>query len=207
MAKLPNIIEKNRSTFQTVSFVFKEALIGSKKYTILRFIISVISTAVNFLQFGSLAIILDEFARQGIANARPSVLLWSFILLAISTFIPAIITAFDEKFSGIQHDDLDRHLQGMQFVKLNEIDIGTIEQPEFQNILQLTQSRSWNSFFGVLRFLNQFVSSGTVVVVATASLLFISPLAFGIIFITCIPTYFLQRQSAKLSSENTAANS
>ena len=207
MAKLQNIIEKDRSAFQAVSFVLREALKGSRKYTILRFIIAIISTSINFLQFGSLAIILDEFARQGISHARPVILMWSFILLAVSTLVPAIVTAFDEKFSGIQYNDLDRHMQGMQFERLDEIDIGTIEQPEFQNILQLTQSRSWNSFFAIIRFLNQLVSSGTVVIVATISLLIISPLAFGIIFITCIPTYFLQRQSARLSSEKTTANS
>ena len=121
MAKLQNIIEKDRSAFQAVSFVLREALKGSRKYTILRFVIAIISTSINFLQFGSLAIILDEFARQGISHARPVILMWSFILLAVSTLVPAIVTAFDEKFSGIQYDDLDRHMQGMQFERLDEI--------------------------------------------------------------------------------------
>jgi hypothetical protein len=107
----------------------------------MRYALSGLGTAISFVEFGALALIVNEFASHGVTHARTGVLLWSFGLLAISNFIPSIIDSFNNYATSIQIDDMARHLQSLQFNKMNELDIGTIEQPEFQNILQITKTR------------------------------------------------------------------
>ena len=201
MAKLPNIIETDRSLWVVIKFVFRESLKGSKKYSILRYITSALGTAFSFIEFGAFAILINEFATHGIVHARVTVLVWCFVLLAGSDILPSIISSYNDYFTSIQTDDMTRHIQMMQFSKMNELDIGTIEQPEFQNILQTSNNRGWSSFFSIINLINGSIRNITAVVVASISLIIISPLVLLVIFIGCLPTYFFERNSAELSAK------
>ncbi len=207
MAKLPNIIETERSLWVTTKFVFRESLKGSKKNSIWRIVTTILGTAIGFVQFGALAIIVNEFATHGITNARVSVLVWSFIMLALSSIVPSLISSANEYFSQIQGDDLQRHMQAMQFLKMNELDIGTIEQPEFQNIYQVSNNRGWQSFFGINNLINSSIRNGVTVVISSISLIIISPIAFLAISLSCVPTYFLERKNGQLSAKMWSDNS
>ena len=91
MAKLPNIIEKERGLWTTIFFAFKESLKASPKYSALRYITAIISSIFVIAQFGAFGIIVNEFAVYGIEGARFTVLLQGFILLIVTQFGPSII--------------------------------------------------------------------------------------------------------------------
>ena len=134
MAKLPNIIEKERSVWKVIGFVFRESIIGSKKYSILRIVSTIIGAIFLFAQFGAAGIIVNEFVVYGIEGARTIILLKGFILLILSEVVPAVVSIVNGYAWDVQSNDISRHIQSLFFKKMDYLDIGTIEQPELQNI-------------------------------------------------------------------------
>lgn len=195
MAKLPNIIEKERSTWSVLKFVFNESLKGSKKHSIIRYLIAVIDAATAFAQLGAISIIVNEFVIYGVSGARVSVLIKGVLLLIISEFVPAIIHAINSYVSDTQNNNLSRHLQSLFFDKMNELDIGTIEQPELQNIIEITTSRAWGYFYTIIWHITSSIRQVTSIVISSIALLTISPLAFVVIFIAAIPSYFIEKKN------------
>ena len=201
MAKLPNFVEKDRSLWTVSKFVFLETLRGSKKASSLRYITTAVATSFSFAQFGALALLIDEFSIHGIHGARVPVLVGSFAVIIASTFLPPIIGSVNEYYFNIQQDDMARHNESRHFKKMHELDIGTIEQPEFQNMMQTINNRSWSSFYALINLANGSIKNAVAVTIASISLLVISPIVLLIIFIACIPTYFLERASAEISAK------
>ncbi len=126
MAKLPNIIEKERSFFQTVFFAFMLSIKGSKKYSILRYITEVLGGLVVFLEFGGLAVIVNEFQKYG-TDARPKIIILAFSAIMFATFSPVIFSSLKNYFWEIQDNDMLRYLQGLKINKMDTLDIGTVE--------------------------------------------------------------------------------
>lgn len=207
MAKLPNIIEKERGLWTTIFFAFKESLKASPKYSALRYITAIISSIFVIAQFGAFGIIVNEFAVYGIEGARFTVLLQGFILLIITQFGPSIIDTIHNYVWNIQTDDISRYLQSIFFKKIDELDIGTIEQPEFQNIREIAYNRSWNSFYSLLGVFSNTTRMVTRVVIALIALFAIAPFIAFIIFLGVIPTYFLERKSALITAKIQKDNS
>lgn len=200
MAKLPNIIEKERSLGETILFVFRESFKASKKYSIIGYIAAMISAVFTVLQFGALGIIVNEFMVQGINGARTGVLIEGFLLLVVTQFGPSLLEILSDYSRNIQHDDISRYLQSMMFTKAEDLDIGTIEQPEFQNIREITNNRGWGSFFNFLQLFLNTITMLTKVIVTLIALLTFAPIVFIIILIGALPTYFLERKGAILSA-------
>lgn len=207
MAKLPNIIEKDRGLWNTIYFVFKESFKASPKYSTLRYITAIISSVFVVAQFGAFGIIVNEFVVNGVDGARFIVLLKGFILLIITQFGPSIIDTIHNYAWNTQIDDISRYIQSMMFKKTNELDIGTIEQPEFQNILEISNSRSWNAFYNLIGLFSNTIRMTTVIIIALVALFTISPIISFIIFIGSIPTYFLERKGALVTAKIYKENS
>ncbi len=200
MAQLPNIIEKERSFFTTIFFAFKESVKGSKKYSTLRYAFTAISGSFMFIEFGALAIVVNEFQQHG-ADARVERLVWAFILIALSSALPAAFSIFQEYFWKTQQDDMTKHLQSLQFAKMRELDIGTIEQPEFQNILENANTRGWQAMFSSINLISSSLRNIIAIVIATVSLVAISPVVLAIILIGVLPTYFLEKKNAEMQAK------
>ncbi len=195
MAKLPNIIEKDRSTWSVVKFVFVESLRGSKKYSIIRYVFAIFDAATAFAQLGAISIIVNEFVTYGATEARNVVIIKGVILLVISEFIPAIIHGVNSYVSDTQNNNLSRHLQSLFFDKMNELDIGTIEQPELQNIMEITTSRAWGYFYTIIWHITSSIRQVVSILIASVALLAISPIVFVIILVAAIPSYFIERKN------------
>lgn len=201
MAQLPNIIERERSLFQTLVFVFRESIRGSKKYSIIRYATASIGAMFVVAQFGAFGMIVNEFVKNGIQGADPIILLKGFILLLVTQFGPDLILIVHDYSWNVQANDLSRHLQSLRFLKMQDLDIGTIEQPEFQNIYEISGNRGWSSFYQVVHLFTTALRYITTVTVSSLAILAISPIAFLIIFIGALPTYFVERKNAILSAK------
>jgi ABC-type multidrug transport system fused ATPase/permease subunit len=201
MAKLPNIIEKDRSLFKTMVFVFQESFKGSKSNSIFRLVTQIIIAALLFVEFGALAIIVNEFVAQGVALARPNVIWGGVALLIISNFLPDILGSMSSYFENTWNDDMSRHLQGLLVLKMRDLDIGTIEQPELQNILESVNKRGWTSFYQNFAHTVGSIKNILSVIIAAVSLVVISPWVLLVIFIGAMPTLFFNKRKAKLTNE------
>ncbi len=206
MAKLPNIIERQRSVWVIIKFVFLESIKGSRKYSIIRYSLSALSAAFAFLEFGSIAIIVNEFVVYGVAGARVAVLIKAFILILASDFLPSVISTFQIYVWGVQNNDIGRYLQSRMFIKMNELDIGTIEQPEVQNMITLTNSRGMPAIFGIIGLISNSFRNITALVISAVALLVFSPVILIIIFIGAIPTYFIAKNTGELTARKWKEN-
>ncbi len=195
MAKLPNIIEKSRPTWKVVWFVLKESIKGSKRYSLMRYGAVMVDAVFTFAQFGAIAILVNEFALYGISGARSAVLIKGVLLLIASDFVPLIIASISSYATTIQANNLGRYLQAQVFDKLQELDIGTIEQPEFQNILEITKSSGWKYFHTIIWHLTRSFAQIISCIVATIALISISPKILVILFIAAAPSYFIERKN------------
>lgn len=207
MAKLPNIIERERSLWNTISFVFKETYKASKKYSLIRYITAILSSVFVVIQFGAFGIIVNEFVVNGVDGVRFVVLLQGFLLLVITQFGPSIIDHIHNYAWNVQVDDISRYLQSMMFQKTEELDIGTIEQPEFQNILEVSNNRAWSSIYHFIGLFSNTIRMGTRIIISLIAILAISPVVFLIIFVGALPTYFLERKGAVLAAKILKENS
>ena len=108
MAKLPNIIEKERGLWTTIFFAFKESFKASPKYSTIRYVTAIISSIFVVAQFGAFGIIVNEFVVNGVDGARFIVLLQGFILLIITQFGPSIIDTIHNYAWNVQMDDVSR---------------------------------------------------------------------------------------------------
>jgi ATP-binding cassette subfamily B protein len=201
MAKLPNIIEKDRSLFTITRFVIKEGFKGSKKYFVLRFFFQVIAAAFSFIEFGALALIVNEFVVYGASGAREGVIIKGVILLIVSNFLPDVIASIQGYFENTWNDIMSRHLHSQLVLKMREMDIGTVEQPEFQNILETANNRGWSAFYAQTYQLGNVVRNIVAIIISTVSLIVISPWALLIIFIGALPTFFFNKKNAQISND------
>jgi ABC-type multidrug transport system fused ATPase/permease subunit len=201
MAKLPNIIEKDRSLWMIIKFVFRASIKGSKKYALLRYGASALSSVFMFVEFGALGMVINEFSARGIHGARMSTIVFAFFLIVISTLVPVILSSLRQFFSDSQSNDMQRYLQKLIFTKMEAIDTGTIEQPEFQNLLDVANSRGWGAVFNIIAIISNSLGNIIALVLATISLIVISPVVLVVILISVLPTYLLERKNAERTAE------
>jgi ABC-type multidrug transport system fused ATPase/permease subunit len=207
MAQLPNIIERQRSLWEVVIFVIKHSLRGSKKYSIIRYITAAINASLLFLQFGSISIFVNEFITYGVDHARPIILFKGFLLFLVSEILPEIIGQIHGYVWNVQNDDFSRYLQSLFFDKMQELDIGTIEQPELQNMVEISQTRGWSAFYSINQVITDSVRQIIAFIISIVALIAISPWVALIIFIGTLPTYFTERKSAQMSADVSKENS
>lgn len=199
MAKLPNIIEKDRSLWEVVKFVFKNTFKGSR-YSTHVFLFSTMETVFMFIEFGALGLIINELTRNGIENARISFIILNFCLIIFATFIPSILNTIQFYFKGVQGNDLTRFLQKNIFDKMYEIDLGTAEQSEFRNILDFAGGRGWGSFFAVGNLIFGIIRNALALIIASISIIIVSPILFFILVVSVLPTYYFERRNAELDA-------
>lgn len=140
-------------------------------------------------------------------GARILVLVKAFILLLATQFGPDIIDTIHDYAWEVQMDDLSRHLQSEFFRKMNHLDIGTIEQSEFQNIRYVANGQGWSSFYNITNTASTTIRSISRLIFSLIVIITISPLAFGIIFLGALPTFFLERKNATMSAKIRKENS
>lgn len=199
MAKLPNIIEKQRSLWTVIKFVFLESINGSKWHAILYYACGALNAAFSFLEYGSIAVIVNEFVVYGTYGARIAVLAKALIMILAAEFLPSLIASIQTYAWQIMNDDLGRYMQSRFFIKMQELDIGTIEQPELQNIFSLANSRGWGAIYAVINSISSALKNMTSLVIASISMVVISPLILLIILAGTMPTYFIEKRNADIA--------
>lgn len=201
MAQLPNIIEKERSLWTVVKWVFVESIRGSKRYSLIRYGASILEACFLFARFGALGIIVNEFTRNGITNADQTIILKGLILFIISEIGPSIVDALKGFAVNTQFDHLFLHIQKMYIEKMGYLDIGTIEQPELQDLYHKTNTQGWNAFFNIINQISIILNQLVAIIISCVSLFIVSPLALFIIIVGTLPTYFTEKKNSELTSK------
>ena len=193
--------EKEHSLFNSLIFVVREGMKADRKYAIANYVVDVFQAALNFVEFGAIAIIINEFAVHGITGARTMVLVWAVILLVLSDWLPSLLSYLANYISKVQSRILIRHLANKENMQLNALDIGTVESSEFQNMLDTVNNRGSNAFFNAFTISGDLVLDVTNIIVAFIAVAIISPFILLVIIITAIPTYFIAQNRARLMNQ------
>jgi len=198
MSQKSPINQTRRSIYSSLVFVIKEGILANKKYGIANYVVDIFQAAFNFIQFGAIAIIVNEFTVHGLAGARIQVLIWAIVLLIISDWGPSVLAYFANYIYQVQNRLLSRHLTNKENMKLETLDIGTIESSEFQNMLDTVNNRGSNAFYNAFNTSGDLVGDITTIVVAFIAVAAISPFILLVIIVTAIPTYFIAQNRARL---------
>lgn len=193
--------EKVGSIFSGLWFVIKEAVKANPKFGIGKYVVVILQSALGFVQFGAIAIIINEFTQNGLDGARVFVITWAVIILIISDWLPSILAYMGNYISQVQNRILSRHLTNKINSMLNILDIGTVESSDFQNSLENVNNRGRSGFFMALTTSGDIIFSLSNIIVSFISILTISPFILGMIIITAIPTYFTSKKRADLMTQ------
>ncbi|MDB4984016.1 MAG: ABC-type multidrug transport system, ATPase and permease component [Patescibacteria group bacterium] len=207
MAKLPNIIEKDRSLWKVLVFAIRESIKGSPGYSVARYIFATINATLIFVQFGGLAIIVNEFTRAGIQNAHLNVIVGAFALIVTGTLVPSIVASLSNFVFSVQFNDMQKHIQKIIFSKMDSIDIATVEHSEFQNMFDVASNRGWGAMTNSVNTVSNSLGNITALVIATVSLIVISPIVLVVLIASAVPTYFLEKKNAERTAELWKASS
>jgi ABC-type multidrug transport system fused ATPase/permease subunit len=127
-------------------------------------------------------------------------------LILASDFLPSIISSFQIYAWGVQNNDIGRYFQVRIFKKMNELDIGTVEQPEVQNMILLTNSKGLPAIFSVVGIISSSFKNITALIISAVALIVFSPLILVIILVGTIPTYFIAKHSGELTAKKWKEN-
>jgi ABC-type multidrug transport system fused ATPase/permease subunit len=126
-----------------------------------------------------------------------SVIVSSVILIATFSFIPDILTFFSEFFSDLLERKTQTKIGDMMNGRLSDLDIATIEQSEFQNILHQANQRGFNSILSMLSWSFGNIRTIFKFIFATIVIIYINPLAIGFALLGSIPVYFAERYKSR----------
>ena len=193
MAKLPNIIEKEKSFMSTVFWSLGFAFRTNKKIFILAFSVTIVSAVVSFLNIISFSQIVNLLA-TGVTDFHKIVPY--LIILFVVEFVPPVLVNIRGYLTNSLTRRTREHLDEKLSKKTTSLDIGTIEQPEFQDLLSKARRGAGSAIsliefsFNILRDLTNFIFAAIIIIHTFA-------LGFVIIFLTLVPTYLFERNVSK----------
>jgi ATP-binding cassette subfamily B protein len=144
---------------------------------------------------------VNEFTAHGVSGARIETLIWGLAGIIASSLLPAVFISIQSYLNKVQGNEILQYTEKLQFEKMDELDIGTVEQPEFQDMLERVNQRGWNAMMSIISNVTNSFRQIVALIVATVSLLVLSPLVLVIIFITTTPTYLLEKKNAEMSAD------
>ncbi len=197
MAKTFNIIEKKRSFFETSKFVIRESFRAHPFIAVANYVCSFLIAVTSFIEFGALASIVNEFTKYGIDGARMEKVFLSVLIMVFADFVPDALQFVYQAFSNTHQRAIGRHLAKLRSESSKKIDIGTIEQSEYQDMMELSLTRGQPSFISISSWSVDLSRYITQMVIASISLLIIVPQIFLMTVLGVLPTYIFQKREAK----------
>jgi len=195
MAQLPNIIQRKRNAFYIIYFVTKESIRASRKAFFLRVFAEAGGTALLFAQFGALSLIINEFTTNGIEGARLIILIIGIGGIILFQLLPGIFQNLSNHYLLITQDSIKTEIAKKIDERLNLIDIATLEQPEFKDLIFSANNRGFGALISIQNWTIEIIKQVTVVLIATITLLFISPISVIILLVGSLPIFLIERKN------------
>lgn len=192
MAKLKNIenLTSRKNIFSIFWFIIKEMWRVNKLPFLATIFVVFVMVGIQFLNnfgFGQIINILAS------GNPTWSKIIPFLILIVLCDYIPWVFSFMEASLTEYLDRSLRLELEQKIFSKLSTLDIATIEQPDFQDILYQVQSRGISGVIAINFWLFTLIRQGFRVVISLSILFALYKLGLIILVISCIPIYFYEK--------------
>ncbi len=196
MAGLSNLqkTDERRSIFSIFWFIIRQTWRNSKAVFIGTVFVVLAMVSLQFVGSYSFAQIINI-----LVSPHPT---WQailpFIVLSVALdYIPNILGFLEGMFTSWIEQSLRISLEQLVFGKIAELDIATIEQPDFQDLLYQVQSRGIGGMITINSWLFTLIRQGFRVAISLSLLFVLSKLGLAILIFSTIPIYFYEKWRAK----------
>lgn len=193
MAQLPNIIEQEKGLFSVMIWVLKKSYEYQKKNFSFSFFFIVLGSFVSFFNIIGFSKIVDLLGtgKTSFIDIAPYL-----ILLFLVEYLPTVIEQFKTYYGAKLARETREAMEDEISIKIATIDIATIEQPEFGDLLMKAQ-RGIGGMASVRDFSFSIIRDFTSFIIASIILIKVLPVGFIILFCTMIPTFVLENIFSK----------
>ena len=164
-----------------------------KKVFIAFFIFTVISAIFSFLNIIGFSKIVSLLENK---NVTFKAVIPYLVLLFTVEYLPPVVSYIKSHFNGILTRDVREELETQRYAKTASLDIATIEQPEFQDLL-VKANRGVGSVGALIDFSFNIIRDFTSFIFASIILIKVLPVGFLIIFLSLIPAFLMEHFSSK----------
>lgn len=194
MAQLPNIISKERNIWQIFWWVIRIAYKASPRSFIGAVIFVVMIASIGFLNSYNFAEILNILAGE---NPNIAKILFPLGMVLLFNYLPRPLHYIRASFRGHNNRNIFDFLEQKIIEKQAELDIATIEQPEFQDMLYQTKNRGTDSVMNILDWFFILLDDMLRIGIAFAIIFSFTKIGLLLIIIFMIPTYFYESWRGK----------
>jgi ABC-type multidrug transport system fused ATPase/permease subunit len=194
MAQLPNIISKDRNIWQIFWWVIKIAYKSSPRSFTGAVVFVAMIASIGFLNSYNFAEILNILTKE---NPTISAIMLPLGLVLLFDFLPRPFHYI--RASLREHNDrmVTTYLEQKIIEKQAELDIATIEQPEFQDLLYQARNRGENSLINILIWFFILLDDVLRIGIAFAIIFSFTKIGLLLIIVFTIPTYFYESWRGK----------
>lgn len=196
MAKLPNLetIEKPKGIFRIFWFIIKLSWRNNKWAFSAAVFTTIIIVGFQFLNSYSFAQILNILVSPDPTWKKIIPYLGMIVLL---DYLPSALSFVQGSLTDFIDRALRMDLEQLVYSKISNLDIATIEQPDFQDTLYQINSRGIAGMININFWLFTLIRQGSKVVVALVILFTLSKIGLLILILSTIPIYFYESWRAK----------
>jgi len=196
MAKLPNLetIEKPKGIFRIFWFIIKLSWRSNKWIFLSAVVTTLVIVGFQFLNSYSFAQILNILVSPDPTWKR---IIPFLILIIFLDYLPSVLGFLQASLTDFIDRALRIDLEQLVYKKISNLDIATIEQPDFQDMLYQINSRGIAGMININFWLFTLIRQGSKVVVALFILFTLSKLGLSILILSTIPIYFYESWRAK----------
>ena len=196
MAKLPNLetIEKPKGIFRIFWFIIKLSWRSNKWIFLSAVLTTLVIVGFQFLNSYSFAQILNILVSPDPTWKR---IIPFLILIVFLDYLPSVLGFLQASLTDFIDRALRIDLEQLVYKKISNLDIATIEQPDFQDMLYQINSRGIAGMININFWLFTLIRQGSKVVVALFILFTLSKLGLSILILSTIPIYFYESWRAK----------
>ena len=194
MAQLPNIISRDRNIWQIFWWIIRIAYKSSPKSFIATVVLIAMIASIGFLNSYSFAEILNILAGEN-PNITKALLPLGMVLLF--NYLPSPLHFTKASFREYTDRNITTYLEQKTIEKQAELDIATIEQPEFQDILYQAKSRGENALINIMSWFYILLDDLFRIVIAFTIIFSFTKLGLLLIIVFTLPTYFYESWRGK----------
>ena len=165
MAKLPNLetIEKPKGIFRIFWFIIKLSWRSNKWIFLSAVLTTLVIVGFQFLNSYSFAQILNILVSPDPTWKR---IIPFLILIVFLDYLPSVLGFLQASLTDFIDRALRIDLEQLVYKKISNLDIATIEQPDFQDMLYQINSRGIAGMININFWLFTLIRQGSKVVVA-----------------------------------------
>ncbi len=172
-------------------FAYKFIFKANKKLYLFRVPLLFLQSAKSVIPIFFVRAILNEITE---GKSLERVILYAFVM-AISSFVLDLLSYLFGKWDGREHEKFKFRVKKILAESVIDMSYSTLEDPEMQNYVWLAQ---YNRFDNVLQLTTAVIGSTLTVFGISAVVFTLNPLILGVITVSSIIKYLIDRHQKKL---------